>query len=86
MGQVLIRNLDDQVLASYRDRAKRKGRSLEAELRETLTEDLKRDEEARLRDRQRLVKQLEELWAQQPPRQPGSPSIVEMIREDRDNR
>lgn len=86
MGQVLIRNLDDTVLACYRDRAKKKGRSLEAELRETLTESIKREHEAHLRDRQRLVKELEELASRQPPRQPGWPTIVEMIREDRDNR
>jgi antitoxin FitA len=37
MGQVLIRNLDDDVIAAYRDAAKRNQRSLEAELRERLT-------------------------------------------------
>lgn len=36
MGQVLIRNLDDALLADYRRVAKDKGRSLEAELREAL--------------------------------------------------
>ena len=37
MGQVLIRNLDDEVIASLRYRAKMKGRALEQELREILT-------------------------------------------------
>ena len=37
MGQVLIRNLDDDVIAAYREAAKRNQRSLEAELRERLT-------------------------------------------------
>lgn len=37
MGQVLIRNLDDDVIAAYREAAKRNQRSLEAELREKLT-------------------------------------------------
>ncbi|WP_298396882.1 hypothetical protein [Sphingobium sp.] len=37
MGQVLIRNLNDAVLAAYRDAAMRNRRSLEAELREALT-------------------------------------------------
>lgn len=37
MGQVLIRNLDDEVIAAYREAAARNQRSLEAELREVLT-------------------------------------------------
>ncbi len=36
MGQVLIRNLDDDVIAAYREAARRNQRSLEAELRERL--------------------------------------------------
>jgi len=36
MGQVLIRNLDDELLADYRQLAAANGRSLEAELREAL--------------------------------------------------
>lgn len=36
MGQVLIRNLDDEVIAAYREAAKRNKRSLEAELRAKL--------------------------------------------------
>lgn len=37
MGQVLIRNLDEQVIAAYRELAVRNRRSLEAELRDALT-------------------------------------------------
>ncbi len=37
MGDVRVRNLDDNVVAEFKDRAKRHGRSLEAELREVLT-------------------------------------------------
>ncbi len=37
MGQVLIRNLDDEVITSLRYKAKANGRSLEQELREILT-------------------------------------------------
>ncbi|CAM8654044.1 hypothetical protein [Sphingobium sp.] len=37
MGQVLIRNLDDDVIAAYRELAVRNQRSLEAELRDALT-------------------------------------------------
>jgi plasmid stability protein len=36
MGQVLIRNLDDELLADWREIAAANGRSLEAELREVL--------------------------------------------------
>ena len=36
MGQVLIRNLDDETIAAYRQAAGRNDRSLEAELREAL--------------------------------------------------
>jgi antitoxin FitA len=36
MGQALIRNLDDELLADYREAAKANQRSLEAELREAL--------------------------------------------------
>ncbi|TWT45288.1 hypothetical protein RAS1_17100 [Phycisphaerae bacterium RAS1] len=37
MGDVRVRNLDDNVVAEFKDRAKRHSRSLEAELREVLT-------------------------------------------------
>ena len=36
VGQVLIRNLDDAVIAAYREAAQRNRRSLEAELRDRL--------------------------------------------------
>lgn len=37
MGQVLIRNLDDSVIAVLKARASARGHSLEAELRDLLT-------------------------------------------------
>jgi antitoxin FitA len=37
MGQVLVRNLDDQVIESLKTKAELKGRSLEQELRDVLT-------------------------------------------------
>lgn len=36
MGQIVIRNLDDELVADYREAAKRNRRSMEAELREAL--------------------------------------------------
>jgi antitoxin FitA len=38
MGQVLIRNLDDDVIASLKARAERKGTSLERELRDIVSD------------------------------------------------
>ena len=37
MAQVLVRNLDDQVVAAFRRKAELHGNSLEQELRDTLT-------------------------------------------------
>jgi plasmid stability protein len=37
MGQVLVRNLDDRVIDSFKTKAELKGRSLEQELRDVLT-------------------------------------------------
>jgi plasmid stability protein len=39
MGTVTIRNLDDEVIARAKERAKLRNRSLEAELRTVLTEE-----------------------------------------------
>lgn len=36
MGQILIRNVDDATIASYEERARARGHSLEKELRELL--------------------------------------------------
>jgi plasmid stability protein len=38
MGQVLVRNLDDQVIEKYKTKAELNGHSLEQELRDALTE------------------------------------------------
>lgn len=38
MAQVIIRNLDDRVVATLKERAAGKGRALEQELRDILTE------------------------------------------------
>lgn len=37
MAEIRVRNLDDKVVGEFKDRAKRHGRSLEAELRELIT-------------------------------------------------
>lgn len=78
MGQALIRNLDDGVLASYRAAARRNQRSLEAELREVLTfMRPKTDEEiADLRERAARIRAMTFDV-------PQTPSEV-LVREDRD--
>ena len=54
MAQALIRNIDDKALDVYRSRASVNGRSLEAELRETLTSAAKLSPAERLRLSKRL--------------------------------
>jgi antitoxin FitA len=44
MAQILVRNLDERVKARLQRRAKRNGRSMEAEVREILTEALREKE------------------------------------------
>lgn len=81
MGQVLIRNLDDAVIADYKRAAADKGRSLEAELREAL---------ANARPKTRLTKEeLKALSARLRATTPPSAAAIDstdLIREDRDAR
>lgn len=78
MGQVLIRNLDDEVLQDYREAARNAGRSLEAELRDLLMKMRPRSPQrvAELRDRVRIIREM----TPDVPQTPG----WELIREDRD--
>jgi antitoxin FitA len=75
MAQVIIRNLDDDVVQRLKARAGRKGRSLEAELREVLTTAAKPD-----------LGEFRELAAAIRARHQGIPQTdsVELLREDRD--
>ncbi|MHA6722944.1 FitA-like ribbon-helix-helix domain-containing protein [Sphingomonas sp. RS2018] len=81
MGQVLIRNLDDAVIADFKRAAVRNGRSLEAELREAL---------AAARPRTQLTTEeklalIDKLHARTPPAARLIDSTP-LIREDRDTR
>lgn len=78
MGQVIIRNLDDELIEDYREAAKRNERSLEAELRETL----RRMRPIRRASREELLRQLAEIRAMTPdvPQTPAE----QLVREDRD--
>ncbi|HYG29431.1 MAG TPA: hypothetical protein VD887_04370 [Allosphingosinicella sp.] len=78
MAQALIRNIDDDLLADYREAAEANNRSLEAELREALRV-------ARPISRKRraeLIASAERIRAMTP-NVPQTPS-EQLIREDRD--
>jgi len=81
MGQVLIRNLDDEVIAAYKAAATRHGRSLEAELREAL---------ATMQPRARLAGgdliALSESLRVGTPAKAATIDSTSLIREDRDAR
>ena len=77
MGQVIIRQLDDAVIAALKARAKRRGQSLEQELRNILTHAAKRTPEERLA----LVDQIRGNATDVP-----HPLAEDLIREDRDRR
>lgn len=81
MGQVLIRNIDDDVLDRLKLRAAAQHKSLEQSLRDVLTE-------AARPSREELVAELERIRAMTLPREPGVryPTAEELIREDRDSR
>jgi plasmid stability protein len=79
MGQVLIRNLDDALIADYKQAAVDRGRSLEAELRDAL---------AAMRPRKRLSSAefvaLSERLRAGTANKAGSIEGWKLIREDRD--
>lgn len=79
MAQVLIRNLDDELLADYRAAAERNKRSLEAELREALA--AVRPMTVRRRDE--LLTRLRTIRAMTPKGVQQTPAEV-LVREDRD--
>ena len=77
MGQVIVRNLDDAVIASLKRRAKRRNQSLEQELRDILTNAARRTPAEKLA----LVDGIRSTTG------PGRHPLAEdLIREDRDSR
>jgi plasmid stability protein len=78
MGQVLIRNLEDEILADYREAAARNDRSLEAELREAL----RRMRPLSARRTEQIRSDLAAIRAMTPP-VPQTPA-EQLVREDRD--
>jgi plasmid stability protein len=79
MGKILIRNLDDDLLADYREAAERNHRSLEAELREALRM-LRPMSSAKIEE---AKEQLRRIRAMTPPGVKQTPS-EQLVREDRD--
>jgi plasmid stability protein len=76
MGSVVIRNLDDAIIDSFKTKAELHGRSLEAELRDALarTAPLTPEEKLALSDRLRALS-------------PGwNGDSTDLLREDRDRR
>ncbi len=80
MGQILIRNVDDAVLAALKRRAVAAGRSMEAEAREAL------GRAARLTPDEKISLVKEILAATDKLRNPGVPwtDSTLLLREDRD--
>lgn len=79
MGDILIRNLDDAVIAAWKKRAELHGRSLQAELHAELSQAVKAlrkqelmEQARRIREKTDMSKLDKEGW--------------ELIREDRDSR
>jgi plasmid stability protein len=81
MGQVLIRNVDDNVLERLKQRATAQRKSLEQSLREALAEIARPSRAELLADLDRLRA---EIAAQEPDGE--YPAAEELIREDRDSR
>ena len=79
MAQALIRNLDDDLLADYREAARRNRRSLESELREALN----RARPINDRRRQQLADVARRLRAMTPEHVVQTPS-EQLVREDRE--
>jgi len=79
MGQALIRNLDDALLADYREAALQNQRSLEAELRDALA----RARPVTAKRQSELLDRLATIRAMTPIGVPQTPSEL-LVRQDRD--
>jgi plasmid stability protein len=77
MAQVLIRNLDDRLVETFKRRAKLKGHSLAQELRNTL-------KEAAGPTTEELLAEMDRIRAMTPRRLKTSSTVL--IRQDRDSR
>jgi plasmid stability protein len=84
MGQLLIRNVDDETIAQVKARAAANGRSMEAELREMIRAGLAQKTIAdRWTEFRRLADISRALTAN---RSPGAATSEQLLRESRDER
>ena len=81
MGQVIVRNLDDEVIERHRERAKACGISLEQELRDVLTRAARPDPDEYLAEMRRI-----RAMTPEPPPGQRWMSAEELLRESRDSR
>jgi antitoxin FitA len=79
MGQILIRNLEDDVLSDYREAAERNSRSLESEVREAL----RASRPISVRRREELLDISRRVRAMTPKHVAQTPA-EQLVREDRD--
>ena len=79
MGDILIRNLDDEVIAAWKKRAEGSGRSLQAELHAELSRI------AQAKRKTELIEEMRELRSRVDVSKLGVEGW-ELIREDRDSR
>jgi plasmid stability protein len=79
MAEVKIRKLDDWVVESFRARAQAGGRSLEEELRRTLSEIARQRRRAYVAKLRKLQQDLRAKYGEMP-------DSIPLIREDRDER
>lgn len=81
MGQVIVRNLDDDVIERHRARAKARGVSLEQELRDVLSRQARSS-------REEALAEMDRIRAMTPEPPPGQRwvSAEELVRESRDER
>jgi len=75
MAQVLVRKLEDEILDKLKTRAKSRGRSMEAEIREILREATSSPQRTNFKKLKRVQKLFEGLHL---------PDSTQLIREDRD--
>lgn len=81
MGQVIVRNLEDEVIERHRARSKARGVSLEQELREVLARAARPDPDEYLAEMRRI-----RAMTPEPPPGQRQMSAEELVRESRDSR
>jgi plasmid stability protein len=79
MGEVRVRNVDDEVISEWKARARRNGRSVGAELRDLLTGEAQRPRREAVAELERFQEAMRAKYGEMPDSAPG-------IRAERDAR